>query len=368
MGHFAFVDYAITFWIRHLEAGLTRLGEGQDDFTEDEPMKGLSESLECFLDIHWASPTASLPVSKRTSERLERFKDAPFYDTLEQAVVSTRKQLTFYGRMKKEEIALDLGNVILRVRATLEAALSLPMDKTAQDHIQEMYGINLYKCSRLSCNYFSNGFSTSDLRDQHLEKHDRPFHCTVGGCPIVVFGLTTAKELEKHMKDTHSALADQEQEFPTENEVNPPREFKIPAPVLSAPKVREKMVYYCVDCSRVFSRSFNLRSHLATHKTETPYACTVCQQRFRRQNDCKRHENSHGGERFTCKGVLKDGSPWGCGREFICGDSLRNHHKSKVGQQCILPVRREKELEQGSSRAGVADESPQNENLVAYEI
>ena len=51
-------------------------------------------------------------VSKRNSERLQFFKAFPFYDKLEQTVVSTRKQLRFLGEMRKEEIALDLVDIV----------------------------------------------------------------------------------------------------------------------------------------------------------------------------------------------------------------------------------------------------------------
>ena len=146
-GYFAFLDYAIAFWVRHLEAGIIGVEE-EDELVEDEIMKPFSETLQCFLGRHWVSPKCPLPVSKRNSDRLQRFSDAPFYDTLEQAVVSTRKQLTFYGKMKKEEIALDLEDVLLKVRPALEAAWSRLNDSTARDRFQQMYGTNIYKIGR----------------------------------------------------------------------------------------------------------------------------------------------------------------------------------------------------------------------------
>jgi hypothetical protein len=357
-GYYAFMDYAIAFWIRHLEAGIIGFEKDEDEIAENEIMRIFSESLECFLDRHWASPKSSLPVSKRNSDRLQRFRDAPFYDTLEQAVVSTRKQLTFYGKMKKEEVALDLGDVLLKVRSALEAASSRPMNNTARNCFQQMYGTNLYKCSRFSCNYFSNGFSTREQRDQHMEKHDRPFQCTVEGCPTVIFGLTTAKELERHMKDTHGTVADQEQEFPAENDLAPPKELERPVRGLPpAPRIRERKVYGCTYCSKVFSRNYNLKSHLTTHNNVRPYDCSFCEKRFARLNDCNRHEDSHTEQRFTCKG---------CSKVFTRADSLKNHHKSKTGQQCILPTLPERDSEQGNAEPGPS--RSQNEYGLANEV
>lgn len=339
-GYYGFMDYAIAFWVRHLEAGMIGIEE------EEEELKFFLESLECFLGKHWANPTARLLVSEKNRNRLQRFKDESFYDVLEQAVVSIRKQLTFHGKMKKEEMALDLGNIVQKVRDTLEAILSRPIENNIRNRIQEMYGTNLYKCPRFSCNYFSNGFSTKEQRDQHIEKHDRPFRCTVEGCPSVVFGLATAKDLEKHMKDTHGTVVALEQEFPNEHELAPPKplqEPRIQAPLIRSPK--KPKVFNCTFCSKEFGRHYNLQSHLATHQDERPFACHICQKVFARQNDCRRHENSHDGERFTCTGQLRDGHPWGCGKEFTRADSLKNHHKSNAGKLCILPLIQEQEQE-----------------------
>ena len=328
-GYYAFMDYAMAYWVRHMEAGIIKFEEEEEESTaEVEAMKVFTESLECFLDRHWASPTAPLSVSNRNRNRLQRFRDTPFYDTLEQAVVSTRKQLTFYGKMKKEEIALDLVDTLLKIRPALEAACTRLTDAAARERFQEMYGNNIYKCSRFSCNYFSNGFSISEQRDQHMEKHDRPFRCAVEGCPTVVLGLTTQKDLEKHMKDTHGTIADQGDEFPAENDLAPPKEVQRPVRVQEEPRTREKKIYSCSYCSKVFSRNYNLKSHLATHQSERPYSCNVCGASFARANDCNRHANSHNGERYSCAG---------CGKEFTRGDSLKNHHNSKAGQRCIFP-------------------------------
>jgi uncharacterized Zn-finger protein len=344
-GYYAFMDYAIAFWLRHLEAGIIGFEDFEDEIAEEETMGVFSESLGCFLDRHWASPKSFLHVSTRNSDRLARFRAAPFYDMLEQAVVSTRKQLSFYGKMKKEEIALDLEETLLKVRSALEETCSRPMDNTARTRFQRMYGENLYKCSRFNCNYFSNGFSTREQRDLHLEKHDRPFRCTVEGCPTVILGLTTEKELQKHMKETHNTAVDQEQEFPAENDLAPPEARELPP----LPRVPEKKVYSCKHCSKVFSRSYNLQSHLAIHSNDRPYKCDFCPNTFARQSDLNRHKQSHNlgllGPRFICKG---------CGKAFTRGDSLKNHHKSKTGQQCLPLSPLESELEQGDAEAGAS--------------
>jgi uncharacterized Zn-finger protein len=47
------------------------------------------------------------------------------------------------------------------------------------------------------------------------------------------------------------------------------------------------------DCGKTFPRMSNLKTHLGTHKTHRPFACTLCAQTFSRIHDRDRHMNSH---------------------------------------------------------------------------
>ena len=81
-------------------------------------------------------------------------------------------------------------------------------------------------------------------------------------------------------------------------------------------------------CGSTFTRQFNLKGHLRSHREERPYVCKwpKCGKGFARQHDCKRHEALHLNIRpFTCEG---------CGKTFARMDALNRHHKSEGGVEC----------------------------------
>jgi hypothetical protein len=84
-------------------------------------------------------------------------------------------------------------------------------------------------------------------------------------------------------------------------------------------------------------------AHLRVHEGDKPFACNECGLTFTRENDKKRHEALHGGEKtFVCKGTLDGGGEWGCGLSFLRADKLSSHHKSAIGSRCIKPVLEER--------------------------
>lgn len=111
-------------------------------------------------------------------------------------------------------------------------------------------------------------------------------------------------------------------------------------------------IFPCEVCGKVFHKQYNLRLHMKTHLDEKPFLCSKCPKRFARLHDKKRHELLHEGvKNFKCQGYLKDGTKWGCSKQFARSDALARHFRTEAGWLCIKPLMDEaKRLETGPAQ------------------
>lgn len=354
---YSLLDYATICWTRHLEAGLN------DAETHEPIMRALAESLEIFVQKHWIEPTRQLVVSQRNRDRISWFEGHEFFEKLLQSVTSARKQTTFFGNMKKGEVALDVGSMVGTIRKQLEKTVGSADSKTVQE-LQEKYSAYFYKCSRISCQFFTTGFQDSGDRDKHIDKHERPFRCTVEACTGYSFGCITSEHLKNHISETHSRVF-QDDQFPSDHDIQqsmqsgvipeaapafvrevvqvwPPQELvqvwpsREPEPVFhpipSQQRTRRRGAQkesICSFCDRKYTKKYNWKSHLLTHMTQKLFKCTQCDKSFAGESDMRRHETTtHGEKTHVCSG---------CGKSFARADILSNHHKTKAGKLCIRP-------------------------------
>lgn len=210
-GYYSFMDYAVSNWILHFEAA-TKSNESEDTSVA---LSEISESLDEFLEHHWANPTKPAPVAERHIAKLKIFQSETCYEKLVPAFGWMRKMVYSHTSVVSSEIVLDLLTMVAGVRMQIERIwVDSQKDADARKRMEDMYGKSIYKCPRLSCLHFSNGFENKTLRDEHLNKHERPHRCTIVGCPNSTLGFSKAKDLQKHMEQTHDSLGDGNNQFP----------------------------------------------------------------------------------------------------------------------------------------------------------
>ena len=364
-GEYGFMEYAVSYWLRHLEAGMKSALPQHDGICQD-----LTESLEVLVEQYWDKSTASSgstlrSVPQRTQDLLQHFTHCQSFPRIRLALISTDKELKHFRDARPEKPALDFASVVNAVRDFVEAYVLESPDSEASEHLRERYGRNLFKCPKISCNYFTDGFSTKEQRRRHVELHERPARCTDEHCIGSQIGFATPEQLGRHLRENHPDLTVRQDVFPTDEEVydsirevspepDDVNEDELPSvpdtavtaapeqadPQLTQPRETKrrkvKQDYKCAHCDKTFQKKFNWESHLRTHGDNQRLPCSQCDKTFARQSDLVRHAKLHDpGNAVRCGGELPNGRRWGCGTNFARHDILRSHHISKKGKRCI---------------------------------
>ena len=215
----------------------------------------------------------AVPGSTSACITFERYD---FYENLRSlwSHVSQHQDKDFETR---NEVSIEaLKNALYRNRTLLEElSMKIPTRSIRPHALQSFYGDKFFKCPRLTCFYFHEGFRDSKSRDTHIRGHDRPFRCTFSDCSLVDFGFVNSKDLEKHMRLYHPDATQFANVFPKTD------------------KVVSGTRWSCNVCGKELTRGSIHRSHMLSHSGERPFACPECGKAFTRANDCKRHQKIH---------------------------------------------------------------------------
>lgn len=247
-GYFAFQDYAIAHWQDHLLA----LVQIPVDTIQEGPIVG-SETSGAFLLFadRYDADLSAVPSDQNS------FPDCNYFQLFDcyQTMISLWRHASYVKGLfddRRDVVSLSsLGTSLKSNRALLEGfSKSTSISSSDPNSLRMFYGENWFKCSKLSCYYFHEGFAAQSARQAHYDRHDRPFRCEEEDCPSATIGFGSLKEVDKHRRNMHPGIDKLSSTF---------ARLKGKNGLSAAHK------YPCPQCSSRFATRLECRIHMKCH-------------------------------------------------------------------------------------------------------
>lgn len=276
-GMLSFQDYAVAKWLEHVRAIVKMT---PDEFSTIANSQAVLLELEVAMDEfagRYEDDVLQSPIIDMAAQDCKHFRNYRFYQSLLHIWSHIHRHHDKGSAVRSDISIKALSDALFRNRKLLEdlPSLNLPSYSVEKENLTNFYGERRFKCPRITCFFFHEGFKDARSRDQHINRHDRPFNCIFPDCSIAEFGFASNNDLEKHMRFFHPDIEGQANRF------------------AAATKPTTWTQWKCNLCGKRFTRGFHQRNHLRSHTGERPFACSECGKAFTRANDCKRHEKIH---------------------------------------------------------------------------
>lgn len=247
-GDMAFQDYAVAHWCDHI-IQLADISLKQD-VCRITSNNELSDAVEDFSNQFEHDLATSQTTTHNTVP--DSIANIP-YSTLLGALWT--HSTTVQAQKDDSADVVSLSSLSFSLshnrKAIEEAAMSGDSDQYKLQQLDTFYGKNLFKCPRRTCYFFHQGFDSARRREDHNDRHERPFRCPEDDCPAQIFGMASQKELDKHQKKVHPGASS-----------GPPKFARLKrAKVAGDGSVSLK----CEWCHQHFSRRYELRRHVRFH-------------------------------------------------------------------------------------------------------
>lgn len=196
-GYYAFLDYAASYWLDHLHEGANQIFESAaTEALRDRLATGI---ILLFHEYQIVSQHSLDDLGRDHSRLVDTIRAIP------RGVYDRNQWLQFETR-------------IMRIRRKLETIAEDHQDlpnSALVNSMLEMYGRPHYKCPKLGCVHFQEAFDSRSERDEHMNRHRRPFLCPKAHCPSQALGFSDEKALSRHLVQSHrSQEATDQPSFP----------------------------------------------------------------------------------------------------------------------------------------------------------
>ena len=201
-GYYSFEDYAIAHWLDHLESSTSHSLP-----LDSSSCERLGQKIDSFLIEHGSDSPPDVTIVNS-----QKFKSIRYWNFTQK--LDALAQLASEKTCNKRY--LDVETQLQRRRLIYEdiSADTNPLNETLRRSLL-LNGSRCYKCPKIWCGYFADGFQRRKDRDKHVGQHERPFNCSFDECLHAELGFESEKALKRHEKTSHPTGQTHEWAFPT---------------------------------------------------------------------------------------------------------------------------------------------------------
>lgn len=194
---YAFQEYAIAHWIDHL-GGALHVSANPKNSDLDKLMIDIEDHLTRFSEGR-ISTNEEKQLNPMTKHRIH-----------------AQHAFLIQGKNKKDQQNTTYKSKILEQLRVRRQVMENTIGEVGADvdPLQIYYGPSgkWFKCMKIYCLGFCEGFQSQKVRDLHHQRHTRSFRCGVTSCPMHRLGFTSPALLKKHAREHHPTA--EEEDFP----------------------------------------------------------------------------------------------------------------------------------------------------------
>ena len=181
-GYYGFHDYALAFWHRHVDA--IAVTETEEISSTEVLQSAVQRMFHKHADSSKTGANDRIAQPTPTQESLQILME------------------TWYH--KGSDAFKGFENQAISVREAIESINLTELCATENSRLLDLLGRPRFKCSKVRCLKFADGFLTRKDRDSHLSEHERPFKCPVESCHARVSGFSSQPLLDSHAERFHN--------------------------------------------------------------------------------------------------------------------------------------------------------------------
>ena len=184
-GYYVFLGYAASYWLDHFLAGMDQTLQCN---ASSEIYQRVDSQMRAFLRNAQVLDQENLDLLAQDHSRLHHI------------VCKLPREATARNKWVQLEARISR---IMKVMETMAQEPQGDLEYASNTSVLAIYGTLRYRCPKLGCVYFQEGFTSSSDRDAHLDYHQRPFTCIVPHCPYQNWGFPDRKGLDRHTSRSH---------------------------------------------------------------------------------------------------------------------------------------------------------------------